>query len=347
MMIARALLLCLPFSTHCVFVRLRDVHVCSIPAPLFVTWFQCVLTAIFTWGLGLMRGLLPGWQVLSHFPKPEYDTVLAWRVMPLSIVFVLMIALNNMCLMFVEVSFYNVAKALSLLFNVLLGYLLLRTTISWQVACTVLVVIFGFLVGSEGEQNFTFWGTTFGVLSSAMSPLNSIMTKRVLPAVGDDNWLLALYNNINAALLFLPVIVLSGELSVLQANWDIFVSSRYWLLMLATGALGFAIGTIVVMVIKYTSPLSFNIAGTFKNSLQTVLAVYVFRNSMTFNSYLGVVLVLVGSLAYAYVCNKEANMARMLRSTSMPDMTIKLSKVKLSDNDLPQHDGVNRAPVSR
>ena len=47
------------------------------------------------------------------------------KVLPLSVVFVLMITTNNLCLKNVGVSFYYVGRSLSTVFNVLLTYLLL------------------------------------------------------------------------------------------------------------------------------------------------------------------------------------------------------------------------------
>lgn len=47
---------------------------------------------------------------LAGFPRARYDSEAAMKVMPLSAVFVLMIASNQLTLKYVEVSFYNVAR---------------------------------------------------------------------------------------------------------------------------------------------------------------------------------------------------------------------------------------------
>ena len=71
---------------------------------------------------------------------------------------------------------------------------------------TLLIVIFGFYLGIDGEVNFSLLGTSAGVISSIFVSLNGIFTSKVLSKVNDDKSLLLFYNNVNAMFLFLPLI---------------------------------------------------------------------------------------------------------------------------------------------
>ena len=71
---------------------------------------------------------------------------------------------------------------------------------------TLVVVMFGFYCGVEGEIDFSFFGTLAGVISSLFVSLNSVFTAKVLPKVDNDNSQLLFYNNLNACVLFLPFI---------------------------------------------------------------------------------------------------------------------------------------------
>lgn len=98
----------------------------SIDAPLFVTWFQCIVTALICVGAGhvgdhfrradynAVRQTEEGGEVkpsfFAQFPKAEYRIGTGSKVFPLSLVFVGMITFNNLCLKWVEVSFYNVVS---------------------------------------------------------------------------------------------------------------------------------------------------------------------------------------------------------------------------------------------
>lgn len=98
------------------------------------------------------------------------------------------------------------ARCLSLVFNVIFTYLILSKTTSILTCSTLIVVIAGFILGINGEIDFSLVGTSAGVLSSVFVSLNSIYTARMLPVVDNDKSLLLFYNNLNATLLFIPLI---------------------------------------------------------------------------------------------------------------------------------------------
>jgi solute carrier family 35 (GDP-fucose transporter), member C1 len=94
----------------------------SIPAPLFVTWFQCIVTAFICWVCGEVGDKMKRVEYNSvstndtdgnndsdstkgtsnktfwhQFPRAEYKILQGQRVFPLSLVFVGMITFNNLC----------------------------------------------------------------------------------------------------------------------------------------------------------------------------------------------------------------------------------------------------------
>lgn len=100
----------------------------SIPAPMFVTWydklylvyrviltykcfvrFQCVITCFVCIILGHIgeRNRTNGSKdsFVDEFPVIKFKPATSIAVLPLSLIFVGMIAFNNLCLQYVEVSF--------------------------------------------------------------------------------------------------------------------------------------------------------------------------------------------------------------------------------------------------
>mmetsp|Transcript_18966 Transcript_18966/g.42222 ORF Transcript_18966/g.42222 Transcript_18966/m.42222 type:complete len:326 (+) Transcript_18966:131-1108(+) len=275
----------------------------SISAPLFVTWYQCMLTCVICVVLGRMGEVTRNngsKSILDDFPLVELDWGVALKVLPLSLIFVGMITFNNLCLQWVQVSFYNVARCLSLVFNVFFTYALMGKTTSLLTCSTLLVVIVGFGVGIQGEIDFSLVGTAAGVLSSVFVSLNSIYTSKMLPAVDNDKSKLLFYNNLNAALLFLPLIGLF-EAQVILESKDKLMSVFFWASMSVTGAMGFAIGLVTVMQVKATSPLTHNISGTAKAAVQSLMAFYIWGNEATFKGIMGIALVIFGSGLYTWV----------------------------------------------
>lgn len=282
----------------------------SIPAPLFVTWYQCVVTAAIIGVLGEMgKSAAPG-SFFSQFPAFEFDLTIAKRVMPLSIIFVLMISLNNLCLQYVEVSFYQVARGLTTVFNVVLSYILFGEKTSGPALFCCAMIVLGFYLGVDNEIRFTLVGTLFGVSSSLFVCLNAMYTKKINQVVDNNQWKLSLYNNLNATLLFPPIIVIFGETQKIADFSYLLFDGSYWVKMTVAGFFGFAIGIVTVFQITLTSPLTHNVAGTAKATLQTLLALMIYQNPINFNGAMGIAFILLGSSLYTYVRSREMDLKK-------------------------------------
>ena len=282
----------------------------SIPAPLFVTWFQCVLTSIILYVLGEAgKGADPS-SFFAQFPPAVYEAPVAKRLLPLAAIFVGMITFNNLSLKYVEVSFYNVARSLTIVFNVGLTYFFLGETTSMATLGTLFVVVAGFFVGSASEMRFSLLGSAFGLTSSLFVALNGIWTKKSMAVVDGNQWKLQLYNNVTASIFFLPLIFISGEWPIIVRNWHLLSSLYFWAVMCIGGLFGFLIGIVTILQIKFTSPLTHNISGTAKACVQTILALYIWGNPTNAANMVGTGLVLLGSGAYTYVRSGEMDAAR-------------------------------------
>lgn len=273
------------------------------PYPVVITWFQFIVALVCV----LVGGHLgKSYSTLAFMPEPEFDLATARKVMPVTVLYICMIAANNLCLKYVEVSFYQVARSLTILFTVLFTYLWLRKTTSLQSLAMCGVIVLGFVLGSKGEINFSYTGVAFGLISSCFVSLYGISVKAVLQTLQNDHWKLLLYNTAISIVFMVPLVWLSGEVTPLMADPNIYDPS-VWVANILGGLFGFAINIAVFLQIKFTSPLTNNIAGTVKASLQTILAVIIFQNPVSFMNAMGIVLVIGGSGAYSYIRYLEMN----------------------------------------
>ncbi|XP_062917746.1 GDP-fucose transporter 1 [Mobula hypostoma] len=285
----------------------------QLDAPLFVTCFQCLVTVLLCFFLNALATFCPG---LVDFPSITFDLKVSREVLPLSVVFIGMITFNNLCLKYVGVAFYNVGRSLTTVFNVLLSYAMLKQTTSLRAILCCGIIIGGFCLGinQEGVAGSLSWtGVMFGVMASLCVSLNAIYTKKVLPAVDGSIWRLTYYNNVNACILFIPLITFTGELKTLF-NFDKLNSYNFWAMMILGGVFGFAIGYVTGLQIKFTSPLTHNVSGTAKACTQTVLAVSYYEEVKTVLWWTSNLLVLCGSFAYTWV--KGVEMRKMQEQTS-------------------------------
>lgn len=276
----------------------------TVDAPLFVTWFQCVVTVALCAILAFGAKFFPNF---GKFPELGFDVQVMLKVLPLSLVFVAMISFNNLCLKYVGVAFYYIGRSLTTVFNVLMTWILLgeKTSFSALICCAIIVGGFWLGVDQEGVAgSLSISGTIYGVLASLFVSLNSIYTKKVLPFVDQSIWLLGYYNNLNACLLFLPLMLLNGELPTLMA-FEGYSNLTFWTMMVAGGVFGFAIGYVTGLQIQVTSPLTHNISGTAKACAQTVLATYWYSEVKPFLWWISNWVVLFGSAAYTRVRQQE------------------------------------------
>lgn len=269
----------------------------SVPsAPMFVTWFQCVITTLFCY-------IAPRAGITS-VPPFEVKKDILIQMVPLAGVFTGMILLNNLCLRFVELSFYNVARSLTIVCSIFLDFVLLgQTTSIPAVACCGLVVV-GFLLGNQQELRWSLSGVLFGVGSSMFVALNAVYVKKKFPLVDNNPWKITLYNNLLASFLFVPLILFGGEIPIILST-PALRTPTFWSLMVIAGLMGVGISFATATQIKFTSPLTHNVSATAKAAAQTIIALAVYQNPITVLGGLSVAIILVGSLAYTLVRRAE------------------------------------------
>jgi GDP-fucose transporter C1 len=141
----------------------------------------------------------------------EYKLSTALQIWPVTLSFCGMIIFNNLCLKFVEITFYQVARSLTIAFNVVFAYVIWGESTSRNAIIACAVVVFGYVLGVDGEINFSWAGVFFGAASSCCLSLYSIFVKKYMTVLNNDSWLLLYYNNVNA-MIVMPLISLAfGE----------------------------------------------------------------------------------------------------------------------------------------
>ncbi|KAI8081193.1 triose-phosphate transporter family-domain-containing protein [Thamnidium elegans] len=274
----------------------------DFPYALFVTWYQLVVALIL---LLIWASLGKSYKMFSIIPPYEFNIAIAKKVAPLTFVYVGMLVMNNLCLKYVHVTFYQVARSLSINFTILFTLLILhkKTSLPALVACGI--VFSGFVIGSYGEINFSWPGVFYGVGSSAFVALYGIYVQKTLAVVDNNQWKLLHYNTTLAIIFLSPLLLLSGEITDIMETSEIIYTSSFWVLMTITGVTGFGINIAMFLQVKYTSALTNTISGTAKSCVQTVLAAMIFKNEISALNGLGILLALIGSGYYSWVRYQE------------------------------------------
>lgn len=276
----------------------------KFPYPLFVTWYQIFVALVLLVVCGWLGQF---WRPLSMIPPMTLTRHTSSQIMPLTLLYVGMLGTNNLCLQYVEVSFYQVARSLSIVFNIIFTYTVLGQKTSSPAIMSCVIIFIGFVLGSYGEMNFSWEGVVYGVAASCFVALYGIFVKKKLAVVQDNEWVLLQYNTALATVVLLPIVYASGEFAFLSdpevahllTNWS------FWLVMTITAITGFLINIAIFLQIKVTTSLTNTISGTAKACVQSLLGWLVFRNVITPLNLTGILLSLAGSALYSWVRFRE------------------------------------------
>lgn len=229
-------------------------------------------------------------------------------LIPLVGVFLAMLATNNICLRYVDVTFYQVVRSLTIIFSVIFTRLLLpecAKQLTYSVVACCAIVFVGFLGATLGELStsfaLSFPGVIFGVLSSVFVALFSIYQKKSLPIVNDDEWLLLWYNSFLSAIIMFPFVILEVVWLPPTAVASVAGVAPLGLLVAISGVLGFLISIAGFMSVKITTPLTHTISTTVKACLQTILAVLLLGERMQLLTVGGIATTIIGSIWYSQI----------------------------------------------
>ncbi|KAG0312607.1 hypothetical protein BGZ97_011003, partial [Linnemannia gamsii] len=270
----------------------------TIPLPWTLLWIQMVIAVVLL-KLTHHTGLLE---------MPKIVTETAKALAPLIAINVLGLGVNTLCLVYVDTSFYQIARGLVLPFTVLFAYVLLRQPSSKLVLAACFIVFCGFYTGVTSEINVSSLGIFFGVISSITTSLHAIVIKKSLPAVNNSTLNLVYYNNVLSLVAVTPMIVFSGESADIsyRLSHDGFAAFHTFLIAgLITGVFGFLVNIASFLQISKTSPTTHMIAGAVRGVIQTLLGYWAFNDIITSGRVLGIFLILGGGALYTWAKDKE------------------------------------------
>ncbi|XP_067658650.1 GDP-fucose transporter 1-like [Haliotis asinina] len=295
---------------------------------IFVTWYQSASVVVFILALSSASKLL---KFGLSVPSLDKETILHSDMLSLSFSFVISLTMNNLLLKHISVSFYQVARSLTLIFSILLSVCMLAKAPSYKVVFACLLIISGFVIGVDQEEasgTITIWGIIYGLLASLTSALTGIYFKKGENAVGGSALKLAYVNNFNSMVIIFPLVLSTNQLSHIM-NSDIATQPQLWLFLTASGVLSLAIGWASALQIRYTSPVTHQISINAKSITQTVIAILWNNEHKTVFWWFGNILVLFGIGVYTYTKYQEST-SQKVETSPVP------SKNSSGDNSSPK-----------
>lgn len=124
---------------------------------------------------------------------------------------------SNYTLKYVDASFYQIARGLVLPLTVCTSYIVLHTRPSLAILFSCSIVTLGFFIGVLLDAiPISLLGIFFGVTSSCITAISSVVVKKSLALVNDSAIHLSWYANFLSAMVLVPGFIVMGELPVVM-----------------------------------------------------------------------------------------------------------------------------------
>jgi len=236
-----------------------------------------------------------------------------------------MLATGNLCLMFVQVSFYQAAKSQHILFSLLLSALVYGSSSGIDIMGSCAGVTVGFVINAMAEIDILrsldndmaslMQGVSAGLISSFFVALYPLLLKRSMVSL--DNWQISIHVNLMSLLWFTPLIYYEITQGMLDNKY--LYSKEFWAFNFATATVGFVLNIASMLQVRVTSPLTHMVVGAFKGAVTTCLGVVLYGNKMNITSTIGVAILISSSFAYSYLKYQHTQGEQKLRESSSDD----------------------------
>ncbi|OIR57202.1 MAG: putative GDP-fucose transporter [Amphiamblys sp. WSBS2006] len=256
-------------------------------APILLMAFQHVVPMALFFLLGLFhRSLVVSLRLRAM-----------WKLLPLCLVYVGMLATNAICLQSVSVTLYQTVRSLTIIFQLLLDVGLRRRRPKPSKAAACVLVCAGAGMTAYKNTEVTVLGACVGVLSSLFIAVYSVLVKGGLSHVRNSELSMTHHITFMSQFFFFA---LAGVLGEYSAAGQLFPDALSCAKVGLSGVVGCLVGFSMFLQLKRTSPLTATVSATIKACIQTMLDVLFFARDMSPLNYAGVGVSLLGSAIYSF-----------------------------------------------
>ncbi|TEB32681.1 hypothetical protein FA13DRAFT_1763774 [Coprinellus micaceus] len=291
-----------PFLPCCSFSGMNKWVLNTTDTPLFFLWTQLAIAALLFVICDLFRAL-PDRLSFDMATAKEMGAVVGLNVIGLSF--------SNYTLKYSHAASFCRSPLLSHSSS-------LHARPSLKVLSACGVVTLGFFVGVflDGTP-VSMLGIFFGVASSAITAVHSVVIKKSLKAVNGSALALSWYMNVLSAALLFPILLLVGEgpgvtkllfnvgeLTVPEGSMSPLRTFIYGSLI--TGLLGFLMNIASLLSIKVTSPITHMVSSAVRGVAASLLGMWLFHDVITTGRASSIGTILAGSALYTWFKHRES-----------------------------------------
>lgn len=219
-----------------------------------------------------------------------------------SVIFSLNIAIGNMSLSYVSVSFNQVCRAMVPVIVMFVSILYFGKTYSSVRKWTVAPIVLGVAISVWGDMSYTVVGALVTFICVLLAALKSIVAGELLSGELKLHEMDLLSKMCPYALIQIGFLgLLKGEFYDVYQNWNlIFTDGKTSRILLLSGVLSFTMNVSSLVANKVTSPLTLAIGANVKQVMLILLSSAYFSDTVNLTHGTGIFIVILGSFIYGY-----------------------------------------------
>ncbi|XP_015785647.1 solute carrier family 35 member E2 [Tetranychus urticae] len=204
------------------------------------------------------------------------------------------IILGLYALWYVPVSFAETVKSSAPVFTVFISWILIGETTTTFTKLSLIPVMSGLAICSAYELSFSFTGLVVSLSTNLSECLQNVYSKKLLrfhePAE------MQFYSSTSSLLLQIPCIFFMVDFGQV---WNALMEDSNLCLSFLLSGISFHLQSLSeYLLLNFISPVTHSVANTAKRALLIWLSVIIFSNPVTYLSWLGTAIVILGVLLY-------------------------------------------------
>lgn len=201
------------------------------------------------------------------------------------------------------------------LFTVVLSQMILRENHTKWVYLSLLPIVIGVVIASLTELSFDTVGMVSALISTLGFSLQNIFSKKVLKDTGIHHLRLLQLMGKLALVMFLPVWIFY-DFQIVRTPSLLFNGSYETIVLLLTdGLLNWLQNIIAFSVLSLVTPLTYAVSSAFKRIFVIGVSLFILGNPVTGLNVLGMMITILGVLAYNRAKQVSRNKYQLLPTT--------------------------------
>jgi len=225
-------------------------------------------------------------------------------ILPVAVGSLLSVAFMNLNLSYNSVGFYQLSKLACIPFTLLVQYFAYKQSVSRSVQLTLIPITFGVGYATVYDLDLNMVGLVFAICAVIATSMAQIFTNTYQKSL-DCNALQLLYHT--SPYITLGMLLMSPLFDDVHALSTYKYSTGCVTRIVISCVLGLGVNISNYLVLGKTSPLTYQVLGHLKTVLILVLGFTVFHKPIDTRNIIGVIIAMIGVVAYTEVRRRQSN----------------------------------------